>query len=97
MPKISLDEPILDRRDFFFFFFFFLFGFISLILSRVNRKVGQKQEIPEKNHQTIHKQNLAYLTRDPSKTRTHNGEMTSDLEPSETRTYNGEMTSDLER
>ena len=34
----------------------------SLILSQVNRKVGQKLEIPAKNHLTTHKQNLARLT-----------------------------------
>ena len=50
------------------------------ILSWVNRKVGWKREIPKKNHQTTRKQNLACLTPDPSKDRTHNGEMTSDLE-----------------
>ena len=32
---------------------------ISLILSRVNREVGRKRGIPEKNHLNIHKQNLA--------------------------------------
>ena len=56
---------------FFFFFFFFSFYFIrvlrpvkiiSLILSRVNRKVGRKREIPEKNHLITRKQNLACLT-----------------------------------
>ena len=36
---------------------------ISLILSRVNRKMGRKREIPEKNHMTTRKQNLACLTR----------------------------------
>ena len=39
---------------------------ISVILSRVNREVGQKREIPEKNHLTTHKQNLACLTCDLS-------------------------------
>ena len=39
---------------------------ISLILSRVNRKVGQKRKIPEKKHLTTHKQNLDCLTYDPS-------------------------------
>ena len=41
---------------------------------------GQKREIPEKNHLTTRKHNLACLTCDPSKARTHGGEMTSDLE-----------------
>ena len=50
---------------------------ISLILRRVNRKVGQKQEIPEKKHLTTRKQNLA---RDPREARTHSGEVTSNLE-----------------
>ena len=53
---------------------------ISLILSLVNRKVWQKGEIPEKNHLTNCKQNLACLTCDQSKAQTHSGEMTSDLE-----------------
>ena len=35
---------------------------ISLILSWVNHKVGRKREIPGKNHLTIRKQNLAFLT-----------------------------------
>ena len=35
---------------------------ISLILSRVNRKVGRKREIPEKKHLTTRTQNLACLT-----------------------------------
>ena len=39
---------------------------ISVILSRVNREVGQKREIPEKNHLITHKQNLACLTCDLS-------------------------------
>ena len=39
---------------------------ISLILSRVNCKIGRKREIPEKHHLTSHKQNLACLTVDPS-------------------------------
>ena len=50
------------------------------ILSRFNRKIGRKREIPENNHLTTRKQNLACLTCDLSKTRTHSGEMTSDLE-----------------
>ena len=37
---------------------------ISLILSRVNQKVGRKPEIPEKKHLTARKQNLACLTCD---------------------------------
>ena len=47
------------------FFCFFLFGFngpfknISLISSRSFIKGGRKLENPEKNHLTIHKQNLA--------------------------------------
>ena len=54
---------------------------ISLILSRVNRKVGQKREIPEKNHLTPPQAELlARLTCDLSWARTHSGEMTSDLE-----------------
>ena len=39
---------------------------ISFILSRVNRKVGRKRDIPEKKHLTTHKQNLACLTYDLS-------------------------------
>ena len=39
---------------------------ISLILSRVNCKVGRKREIPEKNNLTTRKQNLACLTYDLS-------------------------------
>ena len=35
---------------------------ISLILSRVNRKLGRKWEISEENHQTTRKQNLTCLT-----------------------------------
>ena len=38
--------------------------------------VGAKMEIPEKNHLTIRKQNLACLACGPS----YSGEMTSDLE-----------------
>ena len=37
-----------------------------LILSRVNLKVGTKRGIPEKNHLTTCKQNLACFTCDPS-------------------------------
>ena len=37
-------------------------------------------EIPEKNHLTTRKQNLACLTCDPSEARTHSGKMASDLE-----------------
>ena len=37
---------------------------ISVVLSRVNRKVGRKREIPKKNHFTTYKQNLACLMRD---------------------------------
>ena len=55
------------------FWVFFLFiwvlrlvKFISLIVSPINRKVGRKQEIPEKNHLTTIKQNFARLTCDPS-------------------------------
>ena len=47
-------------------FFFFFIWIISLILSRVNRKVGRKREIPKKKHLTTRKQNLACLTYDPS-------------------------------
>ena len=39
---------------------------ISLILSRVNRYVGRKRVIPETNHLTTRKQNLACLKCDPS-------------------------------
>ena len=49
---------------------FFHLGFTarqdSLILSQVNHKVRRKQEIPEKNQRTTHKQNLACLICDPS-------------------------------
>ena len=34
---------------------------ISIILSRVNHKVGQQQEIPEKKYLTTRKQNFFYL------------------------------------
>ena len=44
---------------------------ISLILSQVNRKVGRKQEIPEKSHLNTCKQNLACLKCDPIWSRTH--------------------------
>ena len=37
---------------------------ILLNLSRINRKVGRKWEIPEKNNLTTHKQNLACPTYD---------------------------------
>ena len=61
--------------------FYFDLGFIiSLILSRVNRKVGRKRDIPEKNHITTRKQNLACLTCDSSEAPIHSGEMTCDLE-----------------
>ena len=55
-----------------FYFFIFLIWvlrhikMISLISSRVNRKVGGKWEICEINHLTTRKQNLACLTCDPS-------------------------------
>ena len=52
-----------------FFFIFIVYWpikVISLILSPVNREVGRKQEIPEKNNLTTRKQNLACLTCDPS-------------------------------
>ena len=58
--------------DFFFFFFFFLFFFIDLGFRlfhshiRVKGKVGQKREIPEKNHMATRKQYWACLTCDPS-------------------------------
>ena len=39
---------------------------ISLILSRVICKVRKKREIPEKNHLTTHKQDLAFPTYDLS-------------------------------
>ena len=64
--------------DIFFFFSFFLYfiwilwpiKIISLILSRVNRKIGWKPEIHKKKNLTTHKQNLADLTCDPSSART---------------------------
>ena len=52
----------------------------SLILSRVNLKVVPKRGIPEKNHLTTCKQNLACLTCDPSWAWTHSGEIMSDLD-----------------
>ena len=58
-----------------FFLSFFLFGFygpfmnISLILSPLFTKGGQKLENPGKNHLTICKQNLAFPS-DPSEART---------------------------
>ena len=54
--------------------------FISLILNLVKLKLGRKWEIPEKNHLSTRKQNLASLTWDLSSAQTHSGEMTSDLE-----------------
>ena len=39
---------------------------ISLILSQANHKLRRKQKIPEKNHLTTRKQNLACLTCDLS-------------------------------
>ena len=63
-----------------YFFFIWVLRSVKIILSRVNRKAGQKREIPEKNHLTTRKQNLACLTCDPSQAQTHSGEMTSDLE-----------------
>ena len=67
----------IDVFGVFFFFVFFFWGggggwglrpvkIISLILSQVNRKVGQNWEIYEKNHLTTRKQNLARLTCDSS-------------------------------
>ena len=58
------------HKKFIFIFFFILVlqsvKIISLILSRFNRKVGRKREIPEKKHLTTHKHNLACLTCDQS-------------------------------
>ena len=59
------------KCPFHMFFFFFIWGLwrvkiISLILSQVNRNVGWKGEILEKNSLTTHKQNLACLTCDLS-------------------------------
>ena len=34
---------------------------ISLILSQVNREMGQKREIPEKNHLTTRKDNFSHM------------------------------------
>ena len=42
-----------------------------------NQSYG-KRGIPREKHLTTRKQNLACLTCDPSKARTHSGEMTSD-------------------
>ena len=53
---------------------------ISLISSRVNRKVGWKREIPKKKHLTTRKQNLACLTCDLTEARNRSDEMTSNLE-----------------
>ena len=39
---------------------------IALIVSRANREVGHNREIPEKKHLTTRKQNLFFLTCDPS-------------------------------
>ena len=75
------------KSSFFLSFFFSVFilvlrpvEIISLILSRVIRKVGSKREIRDKNHLTTRKQNLACLTCGPSWARTHSGEMANDLE-----------------
>ena len=51
---------------------------ISLLLIPVNHEVGQKLEIPKKNHLTTRKQNLTGLKCDPSWAGTHSGKMTSD-------------------
>ena len=52
---------------------------LAFILSRVNRQVGRKQEIPGEKYLTTRKQNLACLTCDLNEARTHSGEMTRDL------------------
>ena len=49
------------KRIFFFYLGLRPIRIISLILSWVNRKMGQKWEIPEKKHLTTCKQNLACL------------------------------------
>ena len=41
---------------------------------------GAKMETPNNNHPTTRKQILACLICDPNETRTHSGELTSDLE-----------------
>ena len=53
---------------------------VSLILSRVNCKMGRKRETSEKKHLTTRKQNLACLTYDLSWARNHSGDMTIGLE-----------------
>ena len=87
-PKVQLVFVLLEARTEFVCVFFVIVvcccslsvKIISLILIRVNHKVGRKRDISEKKHMTIRKQNLACLTCDPSKARTHGGEMTSDLD-----------------
>ena len=69
--KTSLPDIQALRTNTLIHFFFFIwilrpFKIIWLILSRVNRLVGRKWEIPEKNHLTTRKQNLVCLTCDPS-------------------------------
>ena len=68
----SLSRSTMTKQLFFFSsFFFFIWGLrllkiISLILSRVNHKMGRKREIPQKIHLTTCKQNLVCFTYDPS-------------------------------
>ena len=61
-----LDLTVIQQVFFFFIWVLRTVKTISLILSQVSHKVGQKQEIPEKNHLTTCKQNLTSLASDPS-------------------------------
>ena len=60
---------LLNYYSYYYYFFSWVLGPVnitSFILSRVNRKVGRKQEIPEQNHLTTRKKNLTCLTCDTS-------------------------------
>ena len=67
--------------------YLFLFFIIWVLRSRLFHSFRaesivrwDENGIPNKNHLTTHKQNLASLTCDPSQARTHSSEMTRDLE-----------------
>ena len=65
MPCVTFhyfeDGDLLLQKDNLFFSFFFIWvKIISVILSWVSRKVGQKRQITEKNHLTTH---LSHVTK----------------------------------
>ena len=66
MSKLILKESYLNDIYIFLIWVWRHIKTISLILSRVNLKVGRKREIGEKKHLTTRKQNLSCLTCDPS-------------------------------